>query len=336
MKIAVVGLGKLGICTALKLAEYYTVCGYDISDRTRELIKSKKYQTEEPGVEESLSRLNIDVKDSLVEIKDADHAWIIVPTPSLPDGSFDVSAVDNAVSELKKANFNGRIVVNSTVNPGDCARWGALYNPEFIAQGTIMRDFVNPDMILIGCDGEGADELVAIYKTICENDPHFCIMSSCEAELTKISLNCFLTTKIAYTNMIGDIVRAYGGSPQVVLDAIAADKRVGRPLTKYGWPYGGPCLPRDNRALFAAASRVGSGRFAGIPLAVDATNKAHVDFLVENGPLEKFEYLSYKKESNMTVESGPLAVYNGMREAGKDPVHSECRQSVLNQIKEKA
>jgi len=335
MRIAVVGLGKLGICTALKLAESNSVVGYDVSVATRQAIATRTLATEESGVVEALAVSSLCVVDSLEAVADADQAWIIVPTPSMADGSFDVSAVDAAVAELKSVGFAGRLVINSTVNPGDCARWGAAYNPEFIAQGTIMRDFANPDMVLIGCDGEYPEDLVGVYNVMCKNNPTICVMSTCEAEIAKIGLNCFLTTKIAYTNMIGDLVRAYGGSPQVVLDSIAADKRVGRPLTRYGWPYGGPCLPRDNRALFAAAQRAGAEAYAKIPLAVDETNRAHIDFLVEYGPVEPFEYLTYKKESNMVVESGPLAVFNGMVKAGKNPVHEEHRESVLRQIKEK-
>jgi nucleotide sugar dehydrogenase len=334
MKIAVIGLGKLGICTAVKLAEKYEVLGYDASLAVRTSIKHKTFVTEEPGVQDALSIVSIEVIDCIEDAVRADQAWVIVPTPSTTDGSFDVSAVDDAVMKLKSCGFSGQIVVNSTVNPGDCSRWGAAYNPEFIAQGTIMRDFVNPDMVLIGIDAGDPAGIVDVYNNICENKPKFHIMSTCEAEITKIGLNCFLTTKIAYSNMIGDIARAYGGAPQVVLDAIASDGRVGRSLTRYGWPYGGPCLPRDNRALFAAASKVGAEKFAGIPLAVDGTNRAHIDFLVEHGPTEPFDYLSYKKESNMTTESGPLAVFNGLRAAGKDPIHTESRQSVLSQIKE--
>ena len=166
-------------------------------------------------------------------------------------------------------------------------------------------------------------------------------MSRTEAEICKISLNCFLTTKISFANMIGDIILRAGGSPEAVLSAIGADSRVGTRYLGYGYGYGGPCFPRDNRALALYAKDLGID--ALISIASDESNHKHLEYQIEQfktrtdnlGTVENpvvIDSVSYKPESTMIVESQQLAYAVGLASAGYSVVVDE-RPSVVEEVK---
>lgn len=331
--VGVIGVGKLGLCLALILEKAgYNVRGYDNNAAYRELLRSKTLTSVEPGLTEYLhdaSRFVVD--DNLEAIATLQTVFVVVATPSRPDGSYDHSAVDAVVAELSAihdrvtpppigAAQDKVFVVSCTVMPGytqtvqdRLSRFGyhVVYNPEFIAQGDIISGMERPDMVLMGGDAVGCAALTTHYKRFLKNDPPIHTMTPVEAEITKISLNCFLTTKISFANSIGDIVTLAGGRPSVVLSAIGADSRVGKKYLRWGHGFGGPCLPRDNRALCAYADTLDFKHEIGIT--TDAVNKRHVerlaDYVVSQnaaGLPYYFDSVVYKKGTTILEESQQL------------------------------
>jgi UDPglucose 6-dehydrogenase len=353
--ISVVGIGKLGLCFSLTLEKAgYDVVGVDVNQSYVDLVNSKKLTSSEPGVEESLNQAeNFVATTSLGKaVSHSDVIFVIVATPSLENGRYDHKQVDSLVSslrELGKQDNKKHFVVCCTTMPGYCdsikeelgkLNYVVSYNPEFIAQGTILRDQAYPDMILIGeGDKEAGDLLETIYEQHTENNPRVCRMSTMEAEITKISLNCFLTTKIAYANMVGDIVRSSGGDEKRVLSAIGQDSRIGNKYLGYGFGYGGPCFPRDNRALAIYAKDIGVE--ALISLASDESNSNHLhyqirDFVANNDNSKQvvFDYVTYKPESTLLVESQQLAFAVGIAKEGFD-VKIKEREEVIKELSDK-
>tara|TARA_B100001123_G_scaffold307363_1_gene343466 strand:- start:64 stop:804 length:741 start_codon:yes stop_codon:yes gene_type:complete len=216
--------------------------------------------------------------------------------------------------------------------------YSVSYNPEFIAQGTILRDQEFPDTILIGEGNEViGDKIQEMYETMTSSTPEIHRMTRKEAEICKIGLNCFLTTKIAYANMIGDIARFSGVRPDPILRAVGSDTRIGHKYLGYGYGYGGPCFPRDNRALALFADDVNVK--ALISLASDESNKQHLEYQVElfrrENPLDtpvEFDYVSYKPQSTMLVESQQLLFAIRLAEEGYTVVLNE-RDSVIERLK---
>jgi nucleotide sugar dehydrogenase len=214
------------------------------------------------------------------------------------------------------------------------------YNPEFIAQGTILKNQEKPDIVLIGeGDKLAGDILEKIYKKHTSNNPSICRMSKTEAEICKISLNCFLTTKIAFANMVGDIAINSGYNPEKILLAIGSDTRIGSKYINHGYGYGGPCFPRDNRALAIYANKKGID--ALISKASDKSNKLHLDYLVENfiknNPVNKqviIESVTYKPDSTILEESQQLLFVYKLAKKGYSVLIKE-RNSVINELKEK-
>ena len=325
MKIGVIGAGRLGICFALLCEQ----AGYDVlvSDVREDYVKNlrnKFISTNEPEVSKLLStspRLSATNSNSKV-IRDCDIIYTLVATPSKRDGSYDVSAVWDVVQDIKKVKkVQGKaFVVGCTTNPGDCEEFqkeldkygvDVFYNPEFIAQGTIIKDLRTADMVLIGGKrNDTYDQLCEIYNRIQETPPKISIMSTTAAELVKLAVNCFLTTKISYANMVGQVMALSGMEDEIptVLGAIGDDSRVGRKYLNFGFGFGGPCLPRDNRAFAAHAKKLGLDYNLGST--TDNFNNEHATFIKdyfvyrnpENLPFY-FDHVSYKKGTDILTES---------------------------------
>ena len=164
MKIGVIGAGRLGLCFALLCEEAgYEVLVSDVREDYVNDLKKRKVTTTEPEVEFLLERSTklSATTDNRQVIRECDLIYTLVPTPSQDDGSYDVSAVWRVVEDVKQemgtlANYPKTFVIGSTVNPGDCMQFreqlpdsvGVYYNPEFIAQGSIIHDMRHADMVL--------------------------------------------------------------------------------------------------------------------------------------------------------------------------------------------
>ena len=336
--IGVIGAGRLGICFAI-LADRagYKVIVSDVRKDYIRNLQEKKISTNEPLVPELLEQSDIKATTSNEEvIKESDIIYTFVATPSLKDGSYDVSAVQKVVDDILDTPlvFTDRktFVVGCTTNPGDCDKFAeqlpgmkVYYNPEFIAQGAIIRGLLRADMVLVG--GEYDKDISDLYYRIQgpEMEPRMNFMSLTAAELTKIALNCYLTMKISYANQVGEVLTKFGLGEEIdnVLNAIGADSRVGSKYLGYGFGFGGPCLPRDNRAFAHAAERVGLKNNIG--LTIDAFNDEHSDFLAdvlcEKHKNKKVPFyfpngITYKKGTDIIEESQQYRLFKELLSRG--------------------
>ena len=299
MKIGLIGAGRLGICLALLIEqEGYHVIASDMREDYVKDLQNKKISSTEPQVQELLEHsINLEfTTDNRKVIRESDIIFTLVQTPSLEDGSYDVSAVWKVVEDIKQemssiANYPKSFVVGCTTNPGDCDKFkdalpesvDVYYNPEFIAQGSIVDDLRHADMVLLGGEGQHSGALEMIYYQI-QNGfkaANVSTMSTRAAELTKIAVNCYLTTKITYANQVGQVMIRDGMEDEIikVLKAIGSDSRIGTKYLNYGFGFGGPCFPRDNRAFAAYASKAGVETPLGAT--TDKFNDEHTKFLKE-------------------------------------------------------
>lgn len=331
MNIGVIGVGRLGICFALLLDRGgYQVRASDIRTNYVAGLQRRHITSPEPGVAELLHTSTIDfTTDTRNVIQHSDVVYVMVATPSCADGSYDTSAVERVVQDVIESDFDlgGKIlVIGCTVNPGDCQKIqnrlrdrkiSVLYNPEFIAQGSIIHDLENADMVLIG--GEDSDVIARyapIYSVI---QPHRTAliqsMSLTAAEIVKIGINCFLTTKISYANMMGEVLARSGLDRDIeaALTAIGSDSRIGSRYLRYGFGFGGPCFPRDNRAFAHYARQIG----LDFPLGtiVDQFNRQHSEFIAQrmidqNSTARPFymRSITYKPQTDIVEESQQLVV----------------------------
>jgi len=355
MKIGVIGAGRLGICFALLCERAgYDVLVSDIREDYVNDLNAKKISTNEPEVEDLL-RISKNFRattNNKEVIEECDLIYTLVATPSLEDGSYDVSAVWDVVEDLKDVTKKKYFVVGCTTNPGDCDAFQkylprnvhVMYNPEFIAQGSIISDLKQADMVLLGVDPTLEDHVVkdikTLYQKIQTTRAIVSVMSPKSAEITKIAVNCFLTTKISYANMLGDVLHKSGCGDETtaVLRAIGTDSRIGGKYLNYGLGYGGPCLPRDNRAFAHFAQKVGLEYNLGY--VTDGFNNEHAqtvaDYWEEMNKDRKpfyFEYISYKKGTDIITESQQYRLCLDLLERGFK-VYIQNDRRVSSQVSE--
>ncbi len=355
MKIGVIGAGRLGICFALLCERAgYDVLVSDIREDYVHDLNAKKISTNEPEVEDLL-RISKNFRattNNKEVIEECDLIYTLVSTPSLEDGSYDVSAVWNVVEDLKDITKKKYFVVGCTTNPGDCDAFQkylprnvhVMYNPEFIAQGSIISDLKQADMVLLGVDSKLEDHVIQDIKTLYQRiqitRAIVCVMTPKSAEITKIAVNCFLTTKISYANMLGDVLHKSGCGDETiaVLRAIGTDSRIGNKYLNYGLGYGGPCLPRDNRAFAHFAQKVGLEYNLGY--VTDGFNNEHAqtvaDYWEEMNAQRKpfyFEYISYKRGTDIITESQQYRLCLDLLERGFK-VYIQNDRRVTSQVSE--
>jgi UDPglucose 6-dehydrogenase len=353
-KIAVIGIGRLGLCFALQLERAgYDVLGIDARPDYVDAINRRTLRSVEPGVEEALrSCVHFRASHQLQPLTDfpATLIYIAVATPSDPAGGYDHSLVNRVLASLCELDLPGSrhdIVAISTTLPGYCdsqaeeaAKYDLFlsYKPEFVAQGSIMRDLQYPEQVLMGAaDDIAARKLTDVCTNVCLSHPRVFRMSRLSAEIAKLATNCFLTMKISFANSIGDLCVLTGADTENVLASIGADTRIGNKFLRYGFGYGGPCFPRDNRALAAFAARQNMPLF--LSKATDQVNRQHLEFqvaeyLFKYQPQEAIHLTSvtYKVGTEMLEESQQLALAECLARAGRKVVIHET-EVVLEQLK---
>ncbi|OLS19462.1 MAG: UDP-glucose 6-dehydrogenase TuaD [Candidatus Heimdallarchaeota archaeon LC_3] len=286
--VSVLGMGHLGLPLAVTFAlSKFKVFGIDIDESKVNLLKESKSPFEESHLQETLDKEIVKnnffpTTDFKSSIKKSIASFILVNTPSTTDGSYNtvfVEKVAQSIAEiLKEITFFHVVVLVSTVSPGDSLSrivpllekisgkkrgkaFGFVHNPEFIALGSVIKDMLNPDFRVIGEEDEKSGNIIEeIYKNV--SDAPIVRMSVNNAELVKIALNCFLTIKISFANTIGEICQKLeGGNSGLVAKTLGLDKRISPYFLNAGMGYGGPCFPRDDKALIALAEKLDAQAF---------------------------------------------------------------------------
>ncbi|HTS13026.1 MAG TPA: nucleotide sugar dehydrogenase [Candidatus Limnocylindrales bacterium] len=304
--ISVIGLGKLGSpLAACVAAAGFKVHAVDLDAKKVEALNRGLPPVHEPGLAETIrdcqGRLHAG-QDAEQAVRETDATFIVVGTPSEASGSFSLRYVLPTCEAIgralrTKSRFH-LVILTSTVMPKStggevktalerfsgktCGRdFGLCYSPEFIALGTVIRDFYNPDFLLIGeSDERSGDMLAGIYRRVCKNSPPVARMNFVNAEITKLAVNTFITTKISFANMIARLCECLpGADANAVTGALGLDSRIGGKYLKGAVSYGGPCFPRDNRAMAALANQAGA--FSDLAVATDRFNRAQIKWLAE-------------------------------------------------------
>ena len=328
-RVTVVGLGKLGSCIAAVLANRgVQVVGYDLDPEKVSAINAGRAPVAEPAlgaaIVGALEKQNlIATVDAARAVRGTQAALFIVPTPSKSDGSFASSYLKNAIQQVARAveSADFLYIVCSTVMPGTCMEMSGLslvYMPQFIALGSVIENLLHPDFVLLGeSDAAAGDAAEQLWRKV--TDSPISRMSLVEAEIAKISLNCFLTMKISFANQVSVFADRMNADAHKILRAIGQDRRIGERCLKPGLPYAGPCLPRDNRAFIHAAREARA--YADLSHAADSINVAMLDYIYYAaaaliGPVGILGQ-SYKAHTPHTDESPGLGLANRLSGAGR-------------------
>lgn len=307
MKIGIVGLGYVGLCTAVCLADRgFDIVGVDLDGRKIRMIRKCRPPFYERGLDPLLNRAistgRMKCSNSYENLKGTNLIFMTVGTPTLRDGSIDLSQVKASAEGLARIiKRNDRfplVVVKSTVIPGTTGRivkpilekqsgkhfgsdFGLCSNPEFLREGSAIEDTLHPDKIVIGAEDErSAKALISLYTSYYSGAvPPLVRTNFAAAELIKYANNAFLAMKVSYINSVARICEKIPGSDVgKVAQAIGLDSRIGRKFLEAGPGYGGSCFPKDLRALIEFSKTLG----ATSPLitGIEQVNRGQVQHVV--------------------------------------------------------
>ncbi len=283
-RVSVVGLGKLGLCLASCLAEKgFNTLGVDIESRVVDAVNSGSAPFFKPGLGDLIAkhggkrlRATTSHKEA---IENTDITFILVATPSNPDGSFSNRFVESALRSLGEALSRSTkdehlFAISSTVMPTSTDSafipiiekssgrkinrgFSVCYDPDFVALGNVIKGFLRPDLVVIGESNKTAGARIqAIHEKMCDSDPVISRMSIISAEIAKVSLNAYITTKISFANSVANICeRIPGADVDAITRAVGADRRISPYYFRGGLSFGGTCFPRDTRAYVALAEK---------------------------------------------------------------------------------
>ncbi|MGA9567502.1 MAG: nucleotide sugar dehydrogenase, partial [Candidatus Korobacteraceae bacterium] len=291
--IAVFGLGYVGCVTAACFTDLgFRVIGVDVDARKVRAIQDGQSPFYEPGLEPLIAKhLNSGLLTATLSteeaLRDADFAFLCVGTPSAPNGNLNLDYLRKVSTDIA-AHLDGRskpltVVVRSTVFPGTCdevvapavePRAAVVANPEFLREGSAVKDFMEPSLVVVGSHNRAAAERVAsLYADL---PVETSVVALRTAELIKYTCNTFHALKIAFANEIGTLSASLGLNGAEVMETVCRDTKlnISTAYMKPGFAFGGSCLPKDLRALTYRARQLD----LDLPLlnSVIPSNEAHI------------------------------------------------------------
>ena len=304
MKITVIGAGYVGLVSGACLAEMgnHVVC-LDVDPRKIDVLNSGGIPIHEPGLQQVVQR-NVAAgrlrftTDVSVAVAHGTLQFIAVGTPPDEDGSADLQYVLNAARNIGRLMTDYKLVIDKSTVPvgtadkvkaaiqaeldarGVALEFGVASNPEFLKEGAAVDDFMKPDRIVVGAEGERAIDLLrAVYAPFQRNRDKLVIMDVRSAELTKYAANAMLATRISFMNELALLAESLGADIELVRQGIGSDPRIGYHFLYAGCGYGGSCFPKDVKALIRTAAE--TGRDLKVLQAVEDANDAQKQVLVE-------------------------------------------------------
>ena len=303
MKITVIGAGYVGLVSGACLAEMgnHVVC-LDVDPRKIDMLNSGGIPIHEPGLDKVVQRNAASGRlqfttDIGVAVAHGTLQFIAVGTPPDEDGSADLQYVLAAARNIGRLMTDYKLVIDKSTVPvgtadkvkaaiqaeldarGLTLEFSVASNPEFLKEGAAVDDFMKPDRIVVGAEGERAIDLLrAVYAPFQRNRDKLVVMDVRSAELTKYAANAMLATRISFMNELALLAESLGADIELVRQGIGSDPRIGYHFLYAGCGYGGSCFPKDVKALIRTAAE--SGRDLKVLQAVEDANDAQKQVLV--------------------------------------------------------
>ena len=328
MKIIVMGMGYVGLSNAVLLAQTNEVIGLEIDQKKVDLINNKKSPLKDDYIIDYLANknLNLQVKtNGEDDFKDSDLAILALPTNyDELEGFFDTSFLDDAIKMIKSIRKDLPILIKSTIpigyTEGKNKEYGCdniIFSPEFLREGRALYDSLNPSRIIVSDKTEIGEKIAGLYKQEALNDPEVILMGRSEAEAVKLFANTFLAMRVAFFNELDNFALANNLKAEDIIRGVSADKRIGDHYNNPSFGYGGYCLPKDTKQLYANFTGIPNALFKAI---IDA-NDIRKDYISKNIMDKKpnligIYRLVMKKGSDNFRKSAIFDVIENLKKAG--------------------